>query len=791
MYPALLGVAWLAGLSVQQQQARLWPISAYLAVAAGGLALAIWALARRRSGWARWLLLVAVLALGASYTGLRALGHPALDARIADLETHTVQGVITDWVKHEGHGQRFMLRVDSRLDPDSGQWLARDDPLRLTWYRPPPDLVLRAGQRWEMRVRVRPAHGHRNPGAYDSEWRAWRDRLAGVGYVRAKELAPRLLARQAGSWGMRLRTEVRQRLLALDLWAPAQPWLLALVLGDRSRLTADDWAVLQATGTAHLLSVSGLHITVWSGVAWALAAGLWWLVVRWLPAGVRPPERAPFCTVVSLLAAAGYAGLAGWGVPVQRAWLMLAIAMGLRHQAARWPMASVVGLAAVAVTVWDPWALREGGFWLSFGAVMALTSVLNTPAPTWRAKAWALWATQWRIGWMLMPLVAWRLGQVSWLGFGVNLLAIPWVTALVLPLALLGLLWPPAWFAAAWALQPMVTGLQAISDWGGGVSWVAAPPAALALLAAVALWWAMKPWSWPWRVVAGAWVVPMLLWREAPPVKGEFSLLAWDVGQGSAILVRTANHSLLYDTGPSYWGGGDAAARWVVPGLRRAGITLDRVMLSHQDHDHIGGQASVLAAFPQAEVWAPFRQRHGGREVPARCLAGRSWTWDGVNFQVLHPERATTGRARNADSCVLRISQGSASVILTGDIGVAEEAALLSQDRDWRTSLLVAAHHGSKTSSSWPWLQALSPRWVWVQAGYRNRYGHPSAEVLARFEALGLPWHNTADCGALRWSSEAPERSRCTRVELPHYWALHQSNASDRGGDSFRQREAP
>lgn len=510
-------------------------------------------------------------------------------------------------------------------------------------------------------------------------------------------------------------------------------------------------------------------MTVWAGLAWALTAFAWGLAVRgrWTWPVLLPRSRV--AAWVGVICALGYAALAGWQVPVQRSWLMLFTALMLRQVAARWPAGLVVLAAAVVVTVWDPWSIRQAGFWLSFGAVLALVAVVDEHTRGWVNKAKALWATQWRVGWVLMPLLAWWLGQLSWLGFVVNLVAIPWVTLVVMPLALLGLVWPLTWSLAAWTLKPLVLGLPPLSAWAGGVWWVATPPGALALAAALGLWWAMKPWSLSWRALGWVWILPALMWRDPPPRPGHFSLLAWDIGQGSAVLVRTAQHSLLYDTGPSFNDSGDAASRWLVPGLRRAGIQLDGLLLSHEDNDHVGGTKSVLAANPEAQVWAPF-------SLPDRptqpCVAGTSWVWDGVRFEILHPAALPSGRAGNADSCVLRVAQAQASVLLTGDIGVAQEAALLAGRSDWRTTVLLAAHHGSKTSSSAAWLETLKPQWVWIQAGYANRYGHPSPEVVQRLDALGLRWQNTADCGALSWSSEAQLQSRCERVAAPRYWAL-------------------
>lgn len=245
MKHAALALAWLLGLYLQQLQARLWPGWMYLALGLGAGTASVWVALRRTAPRSQALLsMVLVMALAWAYTGWRAQLKPALNARLNQVQEHTVQGVISDWVRVLPQGQGFTLRADARLN-DAGVWEAIDWPLRLTWYRAAPDVQLVAGQRWQMRLRVRPAHGHRNPGLDDSEWRDWRDEIAGVGYVRDRDLQPRLLAHDAAGVWLSWRNALRQRLLQADLWPTARPWLLALVLGDLTRLTADDWQVLQ------------------------------------------------------------------------------------------------------------------------------------------------------------------------------------------------------------------------------------------------------------------------------------------------------------------------------------------------------------------------------------------------------------------------------------------------------------------------------------------------------------------------------------------------------------------
>ena len=761
-------LAWILGLLLQQQQAALWSPAMYWTTALG-VALT-WGWTRHRfprARWAAWSGLVLSAGLAWSWAGWRATLLPPLGAQIPEVQVWRVRGVVSDWPRTWAGAARFTFDVDSRQQAGQ-QWRPADARLRLSWFDLPEGLSISVGQAWQLEVKLRPPHGHRNPWGDDSERRAWRDGLTGVGYVLTKSQAPLRLADRPISGLMRWRDPVYQRLLATELPARAQAWLAALVLGERGLLSAEDWRVLQATGTAHLLSVSGLHVTVWAGLAWALVARGWRLGARVWPLAALQWPRVRFAGFAALAFALGYALLAGWAVPVQRAWVMLATLAALRLLALRWPPALSLLCAAVMVTVWDPWAVMQAGFWLSFVAVWALAMALEKPARDASQRARSLWAAQWRIGWVLMPVSAWWMGQVSWLGFVVNLLAIPWVTLAVLPAALLGLLWSGFWSLAWWLLSPMVVVLDALVTHTGGAWWVVSPPAPWALLAAIGAYVAMRLIDLRWRLIGLAWVLPALLWRAPPPPHGVFSVVAWDVGQGTSVLVRTAQHSLLVDTGPAYWRGGNAAERLVLPAMRAAGITPDALVWSHQDADHIGGRASVHAAWPAAQIWASFPVP-GVRTKP--CLAGETWTWDGVRFRFVHPNRVAVGRANNADSCVLLIEAAGGTALLPGDIGVAQERELITQGRVGRVDFLVAAHHGSKTSSGEEWLRALQPRWIGVQAGYRNRFGHPHDRVVQRWQDLGLSWRNTADCGALHWRSDAPSQLACERARSPHYWS--------------------
>jgi competence protein ComEC len=414
--------------------------------------------------------------------------------------------------------------------------------------------------------------------------------------------------------------------------------------------------------------------------------------------------------------------------------------------------------------------------------------------------AWALLRLQGLLLVALAPLTMLWFGQVSLVGLLANLVAIPWVTWLITPLCLVGLMWPVAWRWAAAVSEPLLVLLREMAAWPQASLHVAAAPWPLVglALAGAALFVAVRGPAGRrlliGRALALAMLLPALLWRSPRPDLGQFELLALDVGQGSAILVRTARHSLLYDAGPRYGAGADAGERVIVPALRALGETLDRVVLSHADMDHVGGATHVLQAQPRADLWGSLSpddpwpaMRPGWRA----CAAGQHWDWDGVRFEVLFPSahwRPGQG-ARNEGSCVLRIQASAGEVrkappaaLLTGDIGQRQEGALLLDHADeapgdgpqthsrLRATVLLAGHHGSAGSSGAPFLNAVRPDWVWVQAGHGNRFGHPAPAMLARARAVGARVHATADCGAIHWRSGEPRAARCQRELDRRYW---------------------
>ena len=837
------------------------------------IGLLLCAACRRADRHADRLVLLVGVALAAAgwalYKADQHLAHrlpPALEG--IDL---VVRGIVREMPQDTEFGQRFRFRIEACEGSSAGCPAQRE--VRLSWTRPTSrarsvveargaadaPFGVRAGQRWQFTVRLKRPHAPLNPGLFDAELRALEEDVAAHGSVRqsARVDPPRLLDAFVATPGTvfeRMREALRARIVAAlpDADPAVRGIVVALVVGDQSAIPARWWEVLNRTGIGHLVSISGLHITMLAGLAAAGAGWLWraraptrlWggtPLAHWLPA---PQAR----WLVGVTAAFVYSALAGWGIPAQRTCWMLAVAGAAKLTGRADALPGVLGTAAAVVCVFDPWAPMAAGFWLSFGAVAGIVwfgsvrhrpvfaarrahaddgalAVPEAPAPSgapappdacrppvaWVTRAVARGAaavrpavveglrSQLAASLVLLPMGAVFFSSLSLVGPLANLVAIPLVSGLVTPLALAGAALSVLWAAggdvvlsaAAWLTARVLQCMVWLDHEGAGAVALASPtPGALALAIAGCVL-LLAPLRVPARGLALFAFVPILTTHPPTLPPGAVRITALDVGQGMALLVETQEGRLLYDTGPRFGTENDAGARLVVPYLRAVGIRgLTRLVVSHLDLDHSGGALSVLRSVAVEEVVSSLPDDHeivraSRRHVP--CRRGEGWHWGAVEFVWLHPDGEEAHGARrvrsNARSCVLQLRSPGGNVLFTGDVEAAQERTLLAAfgAQGLRSDVLIAPHPGSATSSTSAFLDAVGPRWAVFQVGYRNRFGHPDARVLARYEAGSISVLRTDALGAIRILLQpgAPPRIESAREDRPRYWRIRMSGSHD------------
>lgn len=775
--PAPLGVgtalAVVAGALACLRLPVLPPAAAFAVLLAAGLAA--WWRAPGRWRWGGALL--AGFALAGLHAGASLGAQLPVEHERGDF---TVSGRVLGLPEDEARRTRFQLGVD---DDPALPGVLRGARLRLSWYdndwsdAPSRRHELRPGERWRLQVRLRAPRGLRNPGGFDGERHAMAARIVATGYVRGQADAQRLApARGIDAW----RDRIARR---IDAAVPgtASRFVRALALGDTRALADADWELLRATGLTHLIAISGFHVGLVAGAFALLGAGLW----RLLPALCLLAPRPQAAAAAAFAGALGYAAVAGFALPTVRTVLMIAVAVGARLWRRPLRIPEALGLAAIAIVLVDPLALLGAGFWLSFGGV-----------------AWLLWclpdaggrplrdflSAQWVATLGLLPLTAILFGQASLAGPLANLAAIPWWSLVVVPLSLAGTALEAVragWGAGAWRLAAAAfelswplferLGSSPLALWWlPEARWFALP------MALAAAFWLLLPRGLPGRPLALLLWLPLLWPDRGLPRHGEAELVVLDVGQGLALLVRTAGHAMLYDMGPATRDGYDAGERAVVPALHALGVRrLDAMVASHGDADHAGGLDAVRRRFPAPTLLAPEGADIDGASA---CLAGSGWQRDGVVFRFLHPPLHFP-YLRNEASCVLRIDTAHGALLLAGDIGEAIEERLAGRvPGDLPADVVVVPHHGSRGSSTAGFVRATSPRLALVSAGHGNRFGHPDPEAVARWERGGAEVLATAASGALRVRLGAGgPRVDGERRRRPRFWdAAHRAGSRPR-----------
>lgn len=684
----------------------------------------------------------------------------ALPAGVEGRDIHVV-GVVSKLPQRFENGTRFDFAVESADAPVPAH-------ISLAWYPgwrreaeeealPADAPEVHAGERWRLTVRLKRPHGNLNPDGFDFEAWLLEAGIRATGLVRPAPDNRRLDAFviTPGNLIEGLREAIRSRIFAALPEAPYAGILVALAVGDQQAIGSGQWQVFARTGITHLMSISGLHVTMLAGLAYALLSWLW----RRGPALMLRLPAQKAAVLGGFFAALGYCLLAGFAVPAQRTLYMLAVVAAALLINRHTSVSRVLALALLLVLLFDPWAVLAAGFWLSFGAVAVLfyAGSGRLGVGHWLGS-WA--RAQWAVTAAMIPALLLLFQQFSLVSPLANAVAIPVVSFVVTPLVLAAAALPPLDFLLLPA-HGVISWLMALMQWLSALPWAVwqlpAPPLWTVLAALLGGVWLLAPRGLPGRSLGAVMMLPMLLTAPSRPAPGEARITVLDVGQGLALHVQTAHHDLIYDTGPRYSTQADSGNRIILPYLRSRGVTrIDGLIVSHQDNDHAGGASSLLGALPVGWLASSLPASHALLAAAVkviRCQDGQSWQWDGVRFALLHPAADQYQHAvkqSNDLSCVLRVGNDHGSVLATADIENASEAALLLRHRsDLASEVLIVPHHGSRNASSPAFIAAVGARTAIFSVGYRNRFHHPNAVVWERYRASGAMRYRTDRDGAL------------------------------------------
>lgn len=891
-------LAFALGIWVLQQQAELWPFSVYIGVvvlAGGVLGFLLWQSQKRQPRhvdanprhqavsaaklFARFIILFFSFMLGLAWAG--AWAQYRLQENLADEligKDIEVQGVIATLPTRSTQGWHFQFDVEQSSRLSSKQKLPAK--LAVSWFDHPANpqsfADLKAGQRWRFTLRVKPIHGNANPYAFDYEAWMLEQGIRASATVRLPPASSTVSAAaddktdDEGDLGLsssklnqradlkpivappqlieefvpglmlaieRARSALRSKLQANLHYGVERPYagvLIALVIGDQSGISQRQWALFNRTGIGHLVSISGLHITMIAGLFASLCGFLW---RRSCFVGTDWPLLLPVpkvTVIAAAFAALVYVALAGFGVPAQRTLLMLMV-MAIAVWTGRSTQASqVLCLALLIVLLSDPWAVLSAGFWLSFAAVAMLLFAANANADhstdsaldaskpfttvegegdedltvSSKQSIWRLWQTrlwpalanaaqaQYAVTIGLVPLSLLLFSQFSLVSPIANAIAIPLVSFVVTPLALASCVLPSSLAegvlnVAHWCFSVLVQFLEYLASSSWSIWSLPQPSWWIFVLASLGIVCLLAPRGWPLRALGLIYCLPLLTQTASHPVAGQFQVTAFDVGQGTSLLIETSQHRLLYDTGPGSNDESNSGLRVILPYLNGRGIrSLDDVIISHADADHSGGAASVLKGLQVHRIRSSLDLQHEllnpsqdtkSRAEHIRCEAGQSWDWDGVHFEFLHPVPViyTSDKWKtNARSCTLKVGNAQHSMLLTGDIEAVQEDELVNSiPKRLKADVLVVPHHGSATSSTPAFIQAVKPQFALYQFGYLNRYHHPKPAVWQRYLDFGVIPLRTDTSGAITLQFGDEIKVEHFRQQHRRYW--YPSSSSD------------
>ena len=664
-----------------------------------------------------------------------------------------VVGEVLGIPKHNKLGLRFVVKI-KKINGKMHR-----GKLELSWHQY--HRIIHSGELWRWTVKLKPIHGMHNPGGFNLERWARMRGIIGSGYVVQKTEAS-CLAHASRVRHLRSDIEafIREKLVDSRLRGndgrvrgnesevrgkdekSSAAVINALTVGSKQLLFPESWLVFQRTGTSHLIAISGLHVGLVVAISYFLFNGFLrcfpWVLLR------CPAQR--MASIFSVIVAWLYGFLVGFSLPTQRAVIMvtaLMLSSLISQPISLWKRLLIAFFIVIA---WQPLSVFSPSFWLSFIAVF------------WLAYAFiGKWRAYLLLNLGLLPITLFCFHQFSLVSLLANAVAIPWVTLLIVPLCLLasiiflfsklwaGIIW---WFAAKCFL-PLWLILQWLAHYSLSVWLHPINDFFILLSTLLGILCCAAPRGLPLQPLGVALLIPLFFYFPARPKPNTVWLTVLDVGQGLSAVIQTAHHVLIYDTGPRYVTGFDAGRSVLMPFLQTEGIRkINILMVSHGDNDHIGGSFWLVQHYPVEKMLSSVPQSRWHRAFH-HCFAGQKWRWDGVNFRVLWPLKGAVYEDNNS-SCVLRVSVAGKSILLTGDIEKSAEHALLLQRALLSSSVLIAAHHGSRSSSSMAFVQAVHPAQVIIPVGYRNRYHFPAKSVLQRYQAIGAQIFSTSQQGAVR-----------------------------------------
>lgn len=686
-----------------------------------------------------------------------------------ETKTITVVGIIDSLPKIAGNEAQFEFLLESiNAQPQRTR-------VQLSWYHYT-GVSLHTGDRWQMQVRLKRPHSLLNPGGFDYEKWLFSQGIRATGYVIASGQTKLLQTRPWGHLIDRLRQYLQEKIHHSLGDQPTVGLITALIMGAQGAITQDQWQVMRATGTNHLMAIAGVHIAFVSGFVYTLVNFFWRRSQRL--ALKLPAPQAAACG--ALFAALIYSALAGFALPTQRALVMLLVLMlglFLRRALNAW---NAFALALLFILLWDPLATLSISFWLSFGAVFAIIYGVGG-----RLKPKGLWWKYGRIQWVitiaLIPISLALFQQSSMISLVANFIAVPAVGILVLPLCLIGaiflVIFPFAghwilWLAAKiiaviWHVLALLGNLQ-------GAIWEHVMPNIWVLIAAaIGALLLIAPRGFPARWSGFLWLFPLFFFHPTQLSANTVRFTLLDVGQGLSAVVQTRHHVLIFDTGPPMGKNADAGNRVILPFLQAVGIQkIDTLIISHGDSDHIGGAFSLLEKIPVGNILTSVPERFSVKSTKDYCRNGQTWRWDGVTFNMLYPPPELLHQGNNS-SCVLRIETKNNAILLTGDIEKpAEEYLVHHADLSLPATILVAPHHGSRTSSTPAFIEAVHPNTVLFPLGYKNRYHFPNRFIVARYKQANIAMFDTAQNGSiiLDMGDKPPIKMHFWRDLEKHVW---------------------